>query len=201
MAHRGGAVQVAAVAAAVVTGSAALTGCTAQDAVRRDPSAARSTSPSASPAPPTATAADRSVPPAPTAPRFRPGPDGQRDFAAFVRDAWSWSLVSNDAGPLLEVSPARSRPCDGCRALDRELRARAKDGWSVDFPGLRERGTRLRRAGDLTTATTRVDVPESATYFDDGRFRSTNPPHEGARFVVVMRRTPSDYRLVSFRVA
>jgi hypothetical protein len=155
----------------------------------------------ASPAPTTGTATDRTVPPPPELPHFRPGPKGQRAFAGFVRDAWSWSLVSNDAAPLLRVSPSKKRACDGCRALERELRSRDRAGWFVDFPGLDPGATKVRRDGDVMTATTRVTIPESETYFEDGRFRSTNPQHARARFVVEMRRTASGYRLLSFRVA
>jgi hypothetical protein len=155
------------------------------------PSVATSTGPSPA-------AASESETPAP--PKARKGPAGQKAFARFVMDAWSWALRTNDASPLLDVSPSRRQPCDGCRALSRELAGRAKQGWYVDFPGLDVERTRLRRAGDTVVAVSRVSIPESDSYNDDGSYRSTSPAHEDATFTVTMRSTEAGYSLVSFRV-
>ena len=45
-------------------------------------------------------------------------------------DAWSWSLRTNDASPLLDVSTSRKQPCDGCAALDKELQRLGSTGES-----------------------------------------------------------------------
>lgn len=155
-----------------------------------------STVPSASPS----ATAGPVAPEAPEPPKARRGPVGQKAFAEFVMDAWSWSLRSNDAGPLLDVSPSRRQPCQGCRALERELEGRADEGWYVDFPGLTVERTRLRRDGTDVIATSRVDIPESDSYQDDGSYRSTSPAHNGATFTVTMRHVKGSYRLVSFAV-
>lgn len=141
-------------------------------------------------------------PPAmPEPPRPRPGPKGQRAFAQHVIASWAWSLQANDAEPLLDASRSRQRPCTGCRELARELRKRDRESWYVDLPTLAVGATRLRRDGDEVAASSRVDIPESDTYFYDGSFRSTNPPHDDATFVVRMRRAEDRYVLVSFTIA
>ncbi len=181
----------------------ALGGCTGSGTPEAEPGTASSgSSPSAatSPSPSVSPVAEPSVPAAPEPPRTRKGPAGQKAFAAFVMDAWSWSLRTNDASPLLDVSPSRKQPCDGCAALGKELRGRAKEGWYVDFPGLDVSRTRLRQSGDTIVATSDVAIPESDSYQDDGSYRSTSPAHEDATFTVTMRLTKTGYRLVSFRV-
>lgn len=183
--------------------AAALAGCTgSSDTPDALPSTASSgSSPSAESSPsPSADSSASAVPDPPLPPKARKGPEGQEAFARFVMEAWSWSLRTNDASPLLEVSPSRKQPCDGCRTLDRELDARAKEGWYVDFPGLTVASTRLRPAGDTVVATAKVAIPESDTYQDDGSYRSTSPAHEDATFTVTMRLTKAGYRLVSFSV-
>lgn len=138
-------------------------------------------------------------PPAlPAPPRPRPGPKGQRAFAEHVMAAWAWSLQANDARPLLDVSRSDKRPCTGCRELARELRERDREQWYVDLPTLSVGRTRLRRDGDEVVARSSIDIPESDTYFYDGTFRSTNPQHEDATFLVRMRRAADRYVLVSF---
>ena len=140
-------------------------------------------------------------PPAmPEPPRPRPGPKGQRAFAQHVMASWAWSLQANDAEPLLEASRSRKRPCTGCGELARELRKRDRQEWYVDLPAVRVDRTRLRRDGEEVVARSRVDIPESDTYFYDGTFRSTNPSHDGATFLVRMRRAEDRYVLVSFTV-
>jgi len=140
-------------------------------------------------------------PPAmPEPPRARPGAKGQRAFAQHVMASWAWSLQANDAAPLLEVSRSGRRPCTGCRELGRELRKRDRQEWYVDLPALRVERTRLRRDGDEVVARSRVDIPESETYFYDGSYRSTSPAHDDATFLVRMRRAADRYVLVSFTV-
>jgi hypothetical protein len=192
-----------AAAVCTVVAALALSGCSGSTTPEAEPVTASSgSSPSAeaSPSPSATAAAEPSVPAAPEPPRARRGPAGQRAFAQFVMEAWSWALRSNDASPLLDVSSSRRQPCDGCSALDKELAGRAKEGWYVDFPGLDVARTRIRRAGDTVVATSKVGIPESDSYEADGSYRSTSPAHDDATFTVTMRLTKSGYRLVSFRV-
>lgn len=116
-------------------------------------------------------------------------------------EAWSWSLITNDANPLLQASPSRKQPCDGCRRLQEELEDRAKEGWYVDFPGLTVERTRLTRNGRTVTATTKVAIPESDSFFEDGTYRSTSPAHPDASFVVRMRLADDGYQLLAFSVS
>lgn len=137
-------------------------------------------------------------PPMPEPPRPRPGPQGQRAFAQHVMASWAWALQANDATPLLEAGRSAKRPCEGCRELDRELRRRDRQEWYVDLPAVAVERTRLRRDGDQVVAQSRIDIPESDTYFYDGTFRSTNPAHDDATFLVRMRKAADRYVLVSF---
>lgn len=189
--------------AAVISLTAALflTGCDGSD-----PEPVTAPAPSASPSPSTAASPSASPgtpvePEAPRPPKARRGPSAQKAFAGFVMDAWSWSLLTNDATPLLEASTSPEQPCDGCVALERELGERAKEGWYVDFPGLTVERTRLRRTGDTVVATSKVSIPESDSLLADGSYRSTSPAHEDATFTVTMRLARGGYRLVSFVVA
>jgi hypothetical protein len=180
-------------------------GCSGSGTPEADPGTASSGSSPSVAAPPSESAevtpaAEPSVPPAPEPPKGRTGPAGQEAFARFVMDAWSWSLRTNDATPLLDASVSRKAGCDGCASLAKELRGRAKEGWYVDFPGLDVARTKLRRSGDTVVATSEVSIPESNSYEDDGSYRSTSPAHEEATFTVTMRVTRSGCRLVSFRV-
>lgn len=142
-----------------------------------------------------------SPPPMPEPPRSGPGPKGQRAFAQHVIASWAWALQANDAEPLVLVSRSPQRLCTGCRDLVRELRKRDRQGWYVDLPAVSVQRTRLRRDGDEVVATSRVDIPESDTYFYDGTFRSTNRAHDDAAFTVRMRKSRDGYVLVSFTLA
>ena len=191
-------------ATAAVVGTVLLVGSCSSDTEAPDADA----SPSTASASPTETATEEPTPSAeptlpeppamPEPPRPRPGPKGQRAFAQHVMASWAWSLQANDATPLLEASRSRKRPCSGCRQLDRELRKRDRQTWYVELPPLRVERTRLRRDGDEVVARSRVDIPESETYFYDGSFRSTNRAHDDATFEVRMRRTDDRYVLMSF---
>jgi hypothetical protein len=196
-----GRLPAATVTAALV--AATLAGCTGSsgtpDALPVTASSGSSPSTGSSPSS-TATPSESPAPEAPSPPKARKGPRGQQAFARFVMDAWSWSLRSNDATPLLDVSTSRKQPCDGCGSLDRELDARAKAGWYVDFPGLTVGRTRLRHVGDSVVATSKVAIPESDSFQADGSYRSTSPAHDDATFTVTMRRAKGGYRLVSFAV-
>lgn len=191
-------------ASAAVVGTVLLVSSCSSDAEAPDVDA----SPSTASESPTETASEQPTPSAeptvpeppamPEPPRPRAGPKGQRAFAQHVMASWAWSLQANDATPLLEASRSRKRPCSGCRELDQELRKRDRQGWYVDLPALRVERTRLRRDGNEVVARSRVDIPESETYFYDGTFRSTNRAHDDATFLVRMRRADDRYVLVSF---
>jgi hypothetical protein len=204
MDHGRGRLRAVAVTTAIAV--AALAGCSTSDDAPEaaEPSAsasgAASAGASAEPAQGDGTGQDAQEPPAPEVPRPRKGPRGQKAFARYVMAAWSWSLRANDAGPLLDVSPSRKQPCRGCRPLEKELAQRAKQGWYVDFPGLAVDRTRLRREGADVVATSKVDIPESDSFLEDGSYRSTSPAHPNATFTVRMRLTKGEYQLVSFTV-
>ena len=118
-----------------------------------------------------------------------------------MMDAWSWSLRTNDASPLLDAGLSRKQPCDGCTALAHELDGRAEEGWYVDFPGLDRRADPRAAVTAVTSSPSReVGVPESDSYLDDGSYRSTSPAHDDATFTVTMRWAKGTYRLVSFTV-
>lgn len=188
----------------LVAASAALVGLLAACNGTQEPSGSPSSSPASAASTPQA--ADEEQSPSssasatPRPPKAGKGPNGQRAFARFVMDAWSWSLITNDASPLLAASPSRTKPCEGCRRLERELANRADEGWYVDFPGLTVGRTRLARDGTTVTATTRVDIPESDSFFEDGTYRSSSPAHPDATFRVRMRLVDGDYRLLAFSV-
>lgn len=201
MLQRRGRLPSAAVAAALLAASGGCTGSSGTpDAMPSTASSGSSPSTGSSPSPSATAPSESPVPAPPAPPHARRGPKGQEAFARFVMDAWSWSLRTNDASPLLEVSPSHRQPCDGCRTLERELDTRAKEGWYVDFPGLTVERTRLHPTGDTVVAASKVVIPESDTYQDDGSYRSTSPAHEDATFTVTMRLTKAGYRLVSFTV-
>jgi hypothetical protein len=188
-------------AVAALTTVLLLTGCTAgseEQAGDDAPSAPAVSSPAATPSE-TAPSTAPVVPEAPESPAWRRGAEGRRAFARYVMEAWGWSLRSNDAAPLLRASPRKS-PCEGCGTLADELARRAKQGWYVDFPGVEVERVRLRGSGDTVVATSRVDIPESDSFHEDGSFRSTNPAHQGATFTVRMRAVERGYRLLSFSI-
>jgi hypothetical protein len=163
-----------------------------------DPSGPTSGTPEGSTAPrqPDATATTEAPPAAPKASRDA---RGQRAFARHVMDLWGYALRTNDAGPLTAAGPG-PRPCDGCRPFARELAARERQGWSVDFPGLDVHRVRLGSQRGAVLARAVVDIPASDAYNADGSYRSSNPPHPGAHFEVRMRYAERGYRLLSFTV-
>lgn len=190
----------AAILALVTTSLGACSNAEDDPTTRTSPTPSASLESALTPSPTSTAAAVDEPPPAPEPPRARKGPAGQKAFARFVMDAWSWSLRTNDADPLLEVSLSRKQPCRGCEPLQRELANRAKEGWYVDFAGLGVDRIKLRRAGTDVVAVSTVDIPESDAYFVDGGYRSTSPAHPNATFRVRMRLVDGEYRLVSFSV-
>lgn len=145
---------------------------------------------------PDGTAAPRSTPSVPGPPPARDDRPAREAFAEYALQAWIHALNTNDPGPLLALSGAR--PCDGCRQLAAELRERAKEGWYVDLRDVRVWSARSVGEGRTTRVVLAVSLPESATYFLDGSFRSTNPAHPRSTFDVEMTFTGKRFRLDAF---
>ncbi len=176
-----------------------LSGCSGPDEPRsapapsahQSPEASGSTSGPSSARPSAATAAVPGPPPATDDRR------GRLAFAEYVLEAWIHALNTNDPAPLLAVSG--HRPCDGCSDLAGELRKRDRQGWHVALEGVRVSATDLSsRSGRTTRVVLSVEIPESASYNDDGSFRGTNPAHSGSRFAVEMTHVGGRFRLDSF---
>jgi hypothetical protein len=181
---------------ALAVSSLALAGCGADEpAAEPGPMPAASPTPTPTPAP-TATP----TPTPPTAPEGLAGKAAQEAFATHVVETWAYSLASNDAGPLLDVSVGK-KPCRGCQQQARTLAQREKEGWSV-FPfdvGIDR--IRLTPTSDGVRADVTIDIPETRSYFDDRSYRNTSPAHEDATFSVTMRKVNNDYRLVGFTIS
>lgn len=197
-----------AVAATLAVGAClAAAGCStpgrSADGGAASPAAAASLSPGASsgssspsPGPSSSTS--------PVAPPLRPeaarGAAGQRRFARYVIALWGYALRTNDPAPLFAASFTK-QPCQGCERLASTLQQRKREHWYVDFPGVVVRGIALRRSGDLTVAQASVSIPPSVALNTDGSFRSANPAHPHARFLVRMRMVNDTYRLVGFTLS
>ncbi len=152
------------------------------------PGGAVSGSPVGSATPPTATV--------PEPPRAADDRRGRTAFAEYVLQAWIYALNTNDPAPLLEVSGPK--PCTGCAQLARELKSREKQGWYVALQGVRVSSTEVTTSARTARVVMAVQIPESASYNEDGTFRSTNPAHPRSRFAVEMTRKGSGFRLESF---
>lgn len=184
-------------AAAVVTALVVLgaTGCSGNET----PSAGRTPGPS-----PTESAGTTTLPRpeperAPRPPEARIGPLGQKAFARHVIDAWGYALRTNDAAPVLDLSPAKA-PCQGCASLARELRKRKQQGFHVEFTGAKVKKLTVKVVDGVATAEATVSIPTSRTVNDDGLVLEENPAIRQAGFEVRMRYVKPSYRLVSFTV-
>ena len=114
---------------------------------------------------------------------------------------WEYALRTNDARPLVALGQGR-KSCSGCARFAQELARRHRQGWSVDFPGLKVRSVTVRKQGKAQAdAKARVDIPQSDSYSSDGSYRNTSRPHAGATFEVRMRYTRKGYRLLLFAVS
>ena len=181
-----------------------LSGCSGPDELRSAPAASAHRSPEASGSPsgPSSAVPSSAGPSAATA--AAPGPPpatddrrGRLAFAEYVLEAWIHALNTNDPAPLLAVSGRG--PCDGCSDLAGELRKRDRQGWHVVLEGVRVSATDVSsRSGRTTRVVLSVEIPESASYNDDGSFRNTNPAHSGSRFAVEMTHVGGRFRLDSF---
>lgn len=192
----------AAAATAAFLLAASVSGCSG-DSV--DPEVSDSTtSPSASPSSSPSPSPSASMDPEPDLPKAPPAKDtvaGREAFAEFVIDRWGYALQTNDASALTDLSPA-SGPCEGCAELQSELKTREKEGWYVDFPGARvvELAVEPGDEPGVQVATATINVPASASYFDDGELRNENDARKGATFEVRMRLDGKNYVLLAFRV-
>ena len=162
--------------------------------------------PAASPSPPStptvAPSAETGAETGPsTAPASEPPPatndsSGREAFARYVLQAWIYSLNTNDAKALLDVSGAK--PCEGCAELAAELESRREAGWYVALEGVRVTRVDLTGRGRSARAVMSVAIPESSTYNEDGSYRSSNPAHPRSTFEVAMAREGERFRLVAF---
>lgn len=163
---------------------------------RTSPSPSPSTSESVAPSEIETTTPEPSAPPLPDPVDSRAG---RKVFAEHVLAVWSYAIGSNDATPLVALSPKKS-PCDGCPQLQTELDRRSAEGWFVDFPGARVTSAEVSGNRAASVARLAISIPESQAFNADGSFRSSSPAHPDATFEVRMRLVRGDYQLLSFTV-
>jgi hypothetical protein len=162
-------------------------------------SASASASPSASSTTEAATASPTAARP-PRAPKPTRGPAGQRKFARHVMAVWAYALRTDDAKPLVALSP-QAKKCEGCKAFATSMKKRKKAGWYVALTGLDVRKITLKKVDDNVYARASVNVPQSDSYNSDGSFRNTNKAHRGATFEVLMHRGAKHFQLLAFTVS
>jgi hypothetical protein len=115
-------------------------------------------------------------------------------------DLWGYALRTDDARALVALS-APGRTCRGCAVFADSMATRKKQGWYVDFPGLRVHAVTVKPVDDNVYAKASVDVPQSDSYDFDGSFRNTNRAHRGATFEVLMHRGTKRFQLLAFTVS
>lgn len=192
-----------ALAATALCLALALSGCSGGGSA--DEKASRGASSSASPSASTTTkAATASSSPAgqrpPKAPAPTRGPVGQKRFARHVMALWGYALRTDDAAALVALS-APGKKCQGCPVFAASMKKRKKQGWYVDFPGVRVHAVTVKPVDDNVYAKAKVDVPQSDSYDADGSFRNTNRAHPGATFEVLMHRGKKRFQLLAFTVS
>lgn len=190
--------------------AASVAGCSDDSSEDAAPDSGESTpSASSSDATPTGSPSPTSspAPVEPQKPKAPPAKDtaaGRQAFAEFVIETWSYSLATNDETALTDLSP-KAGPCQGCPEFSTELRTRTKQGWYVDFPGVRiatlPPPVSLSSEPDVYVATATMNVPRSTSYFEDGSVRNENAGRRGATFEVQMRLDGKRYSLLAFRVS
>lgn len=186
-----------AVAVTFLTLGLLLSGCNAQPDGDPESSSSPPSSPSQAPTSESpAPGEEETRAEVPPPPRGKDGRRGREEFAAYVLQAWIYALNTNDPEPLLAVSGKKA--CSGCAELQRELRRRERQGWHVSLDGVRVARTRITSPQGTTLARMTLAIPESESYFEDGRLRGTNPGHRRSTFEVEMRHTGKAFRLVSF---
>ena len=186
----------------------ALSACGAGDPDTDDtapsPSSSLTPTPSATPSESVTESPD---PEPPEEPPAKNNPVSRRAFARFVVDTWGYALTTNKAEALTGLSPGK-QPCRGCRDFEKELSTRERQGWYVDFPGARVKDVELSPGSgpDEVVAAVKIDIPESASYFEDGSFRNDNQARKNATFEVLMRfdegakQRKASYSLLAFTV-
>ncbi len=175
----------------------ALAGCSS------DTPPATSTTPSGSPTAATTTpAAEPAAKPEkpPKAPEAKPGPEGQKAFARHVVALWGYALRTNDATPLLALSPSKKQLCQGCAELQSTLKKRVREGYYADFQGAAVKAITLTPAEGSTVARATVRIPPSRTMSDDGLEIGENKGFPKADFIVRLRFVKPRYQLLSFTV-
>lgn len=124
---------------------------------------------------------------------------GRKAFALHVVDAWGYALGTNNARPLVQLSPGK-QPCDGCSQLQEALAEREAEGWYVDFPGAEVTANTVEAQGSTAVSEMDIVIPKSDSYNEDGSFRGANPAHPKSSFDVQMRFTRDGFELLAFRV-
>lgn len=187
-----------AITAGVLTIGLLASGCsgTEQPAASPSPSSTPTAAASAETGAETSAETGPSTAPAPEPPPATNDSSGREAFARYVLQAWIYSLNTNDAQALLDISGAE--PCEGCAELAAELESRRKAGWYVGLEGVRVTRVDLTGRGRSARAVMSVAIPESTTYNEDGSYRSSNPAHPRSTFEVAMAREGERFRLVAF---
>ena len=186
---------------ALATASGALTACGDDDPEKMPTAAASSRTPTSSPTTAPAEPAVTATPEPPKRPRSANTPKGRKEFAVFVVERWSHALATNDAQVVSSLAP-KGATCQGCRELRADLGKRKKQGWFVDFPGaeVKEVTVRAGETPGVWVATSRISVPESRSYFEDGTYRNDNEAHPKVDFTVRMRHQAGRFALLAFTV-
>lgn len=187
-----------AITAGVLTIGLLVSGCsgTERPAASSSPSSSPTVAPSAETGGETSAETGPSSAPAPEPPPATNDSSGREAFARYVLQAWIYSLNTNDAKALLDISGAK--PCEGCAELAAELESRREAGWYVALEGVRVTRVDLTGRGRSARAVMSVAIPESSTYNEDGSYRSSNPAHPRSTFEVAMARAGERFRLVAF---
>lgn len=187
-----------AITAGVLTIGLLVSGCsgTERPAASSSPSSSPTVAPSAETGAETSAETGPSSAPAPEPPPATNDSSGREAFARYVLQAWIYSLNTNDAQALLDISGAK--PCEGCAELAAELESRQKAGWYVGLEGVRVTRVDLTGRGRSARAVISVAIPESGTYNEDGSYRSSNPAHPRSTFEVAIAREGERFRLVAF---
>jgi hypothetical protein len=136
----------------------------------------------------------------PAAPQAKRGKAGQKVFGRYVMGLWGYGLRTNNPRPLVSLSPPK-KPCQGCKAWSTSLQQRRRQGWYVDFPGLKVHKVTTTKVGDNVYVRATVDIPQSDSYNRDGTFRNTNKAHNGAKFEMLVHLKKKRYQLLAFTVS
>ena len=187
--------------ATALTCGIVLASCGGDDEPAADPSPTPTTS---TPSPtPTSTATSPAVTTPevekPEKPAFSKDDEGKEAFATYVVELWAYALATNNEQPLVGLSVGR-KPCKGCSELIVALRQRRLEEWYVYPFEVTIRRIKLIDSALGTTASIVFDVPETRSFFEDGRVRNSSPARTGATFTVSMRQEKREYQLIGFTI-